>query len=114
MALDDFSFGDDDTSPSNESDEIEAKRLKEEFEGYEDIVDLVEGTFLRWSDGQSMAPVMYDKENNTITALKDHLVVGVAAMIIRFNEEYDKASDVDESDDDSGSSGIDLSDLDDR
>lgn len=114
MALDDFSFGDDDTSTSDESDEIEAKRLKEEFEEYEDVVDLVESTFLRWSEGTSMAPVMYDKEKNTITALKDHLVVGVAAMIIRFNEEYDKASDVDKSDDDSGDSGIDLSDLDDR
>lgn len=117
MALDDFSSGSGDKSQSNESEEVEAERIAEEFEDYEDVVDLVEGTFLRWAEGDSMAPVLYDKESNTITAIKDHMVVGVAAMIIKFNEEHQRVYGTDDSDDesdDSDSDKFDLSDLPDR
>lgn len=114
MALDDFSSDNNKKPSSDSSDEEEAKRLAEEFEDYKAVVELVEGTFMRWSEGSSMAPVMYDEENNTIKALKDHLVVGVAAMVIKFNQEHQEVFSTNDSDDDSDSDEFDLSDLEDR
>jgi len=114
MALDDFGGNTEDKS-SNDSEASNAdKQLAEQFEDYEDIVELVEGTILRWSEGQSITPVMYDKENNTVTALKDHLVVGIAALIIKVNEEHQEVFGTSDSDDNSEDSTFDLSDLDDR